>query len=135
MIEELRMDIQGYKAKIKEIEEVKNKIKEELLPSVEECMNSVTEFASYASEVIINNQPLDQNKMENVTTELSTITENLNSIITECETKIKEYEAKISACESQISSIVAQQSATDATSSSGIDIDSANSPTQAYLKD
>lgn len=62
------MDIHGYKAKIKEIEK--------LLPNVSECIDSVNNFESYISKVIINNQPLDQNKMENVTLELSTITEN-----------------------------------------------------------
>lgn len=136
MIEELRMDIQGYKAKIKEIEDIKNKI-QELLPSVTECMDSVNNFEIYASEVIINNQPLDQNKMENVTSELNTINDNLNSIIKECDAKIKEYQEKISACESQIASIVAQQSAANKTESSGGGAGGTGgvNPTQVYLKD
>lgn len=135
MIEELKMDIKGYEAKIKEIEDIKNKI-QELLPSVTECMDSVNNFESYASEVIINNQPLDQNKMENVTSELSTIIENLNSIIKECDAKIKEYQEKISACESTIASIVAQQSEANKTEASGGGTGGTGgiNPTQVYLK-
>lgn len=135
-ISDYERTISGCKYKIKEIEGIKNTING-LIPSVESCGESVNNFSTSASEIIINGKPLDQNKMTDVTNSLNTIKDNLNEIINECNEKIKEYENKISECEAQIASLRAQQQAPANANSTTRSLGGGgkDKPSETYLKD
>lgn len=105
-IAELEAKIRDCERRIENIEKVIDAI-DGLFEYVDRCNNSVSEFSTYANKVIINKQHLDQDKMIDVTNELSTINENLNTIIKECEAKIGELNDTIAACQAQIAAILA----------------------------
>lgn len=93
--------ISGCNYKIKELEDIKQTIKD-LIPSLESCDEIVMKFSTYAKEIIINNKPLDEDKMIDVADSIDTIKDNLNQIINECNEKIKSYQEKIIQCKDAI---------------------------------
>lgn len=105
-IAELEAKIRDCERRIENIEKVMDAINK-LFEFVIRCNKSVSEFSTYANEVIINKQPLDQYKMIDVANELSTINNNLITIIDECNNKIGELNATIDECRAEIAAILA----------------------------